>query len=123
MKNLLALIIPLGNLIAACSKEDSSSTGRSAASDPSRIAITVSEKGFEPDPIKVAAGRPVTLVFTRNTDQTCAKEIVVTLDGGKKIDRPLPLNTPVELVATFPKAGTLSYACGMDMMKGTIVVE
>ena len=123
MKNLLVAIIPLGLLITACSKEDSSSAGRSTTSDPSRIAITVSEKGFEPDPIKVAAGKPVTLVFTRSTDQTCAKEIVLTMEDGKKVDRQLPLNTPVELAATFPKTGTLSYACGMDMMKGTIVVE
>jgi hypothetical protein len=31
--------------------------------------------------------------------------------------------TPVEIAATFPKAGKLGYACGMDMIKGTVVVE
>ena len=123
MKNLLVLIIPLGLSIAACSKEESSSGGRSGASDPSRIPINVTERGFEPDPVNVPSGKPVTLVFTRKTDQTCAKEIVLTMEDGKKVERKLPLDTPVELAATFPKAGQLSYACGMDMMKGTIVVQ
>lgn len=94
MKNLLVVIIPLGLLVAACSKEESSSAGRPSPSESSRVAITVSEEGFEPDPIKVAAGKPVTLVFTRNTDQTCAKEIVTTMADGTKIDRKLPLDTP-----------------------------
>ena len=31
----------------------------------------------------------------------------------------LPLNTPVEIAATFPTAGKLGYAC-MDMVRGTV---
>ena len=91
--------------------------------DASRIEITVTKKGFEPDNIKVPAGKPITLVFTRKTEQTCAKEVVVTLAPDKTIERKLPLDQPVEIVATFPKAGTLGYACGMNMTKGVIVVQ
>ena len=46
----------------------------------SRIAITVSRRGFEPGEITVAAKKPVTLVFTRTTEATCAKSIVVVVD-------------------------------------------
>lgn len=92
-----------------------------AAAD--RFAIKVTEKGFEPDNVKVPAGKPVTLVFERTTDETCAKQVVVTLDDGKTVQKDLPLNQPVEIAATFPKAGTLGWACGMDMLKGTIVVQ
>ena len=91
--------------------------------DTSRIEITVTRRGFDPGEIKVPAKKPVTLVFTRKTDQTCTKSVVLTLDDGKKVERELPLDTPVELAVTFPKAGKLGYACGMDMTKGIIVVQ
>ena len=47
---------------------------------------------------------------------------MLTVDG-KKIEKSLPLDAPVEVAATFPKAGKLDYACGMDMIKGTIMVQ
>jgi plastocyanin domain-containing protein len=89
----------------------------------SRIEISVTRSGFEPGNISVPAKKPVTLVFTRKTDATCTKSVVVTVGDGKKIERELPLDKPVELAVTFPKAGTLSYACGMDMNRGIIVVR
>ncbi len=78
---------------------------------------------FEPDDVKVPAGKPVTLVFERMTDETCAKQVVLKMADGSKIERDLPLGKPVELAATFPAAGKLGYACGMDMIKGTITVQ
>jgi plastocyanin domain-containing protein len=94
-----------------------------AAADPKRVPITVTSKGFEPEGITVPAKTPLTLVFTRKTEATCTKKIVVKLGDGKTIERPLPLDTPVEIAVTFPKAGKLGYACSMDMNKGTITVQ
>lgn len=98
----------------------------SASADPkpkdTRIEIRVTTKGFEPDAITVPAKKPVTLVFTRTTDATCTKSVVLKLDSGK-VERDLPLDKPVEIAVTFPKAGKLGYACGMDMTKGTILVQ
>lgn len=88
-----------------------------------RLEISVTKKGFEPESVNVPANKPVTLVFTRKTQATCTKEIVLKLADGKKIERALPLDTPVEIAVTFPKAGKLDYACGMDMNKGFIVVQ
>lgn len=88
-----------------------------------RFEIAVTKKGFEPEITHVPANKPVTLVFTRKTAATCTKEIVVTMADGKKIERALPLDTAVEIPVTFPKAGKLGYACGMDMNKGVIVVQ
>src|SRR5690349_6726523 len=76
-----------------------------------RIAIAVTKKGFEPDNIKVPAGQPIALVFTRTTEQTCTKKVVVMVDEATKIQRDLPLDQPVEIAVTFPKPGKLSYAC------------
>ena len=90
---------------------------------PARIEVSVTKRGFDPDSITVPANQPVTLVFTRKTDETCTKSVVLTLDDGKKIERALPLDKPVEIAMTFPKAGKLGYSCSMDMAKGVIVVE
>jgi plastocyanin domain-containing protein len=115
MKKLLALVLPLAL------------TGSALADAPikntSRIEVAVTKQGFNPDSINVPANKPVTLVFTRKTDQTCAKSIVVNLDDGKKIERDLPLDKPVEIAVTFAKAGKLSYACSMGMTKGVIAVQ
>ncbi|MBV8760808.1 MAG: cupredoxin domain-containing protein [Deltaproteobacteria bacterium] len=93
-----------------------------AAKSP-RFEIAVTRAGFDPGTVKVPAKTPLTLVFTRKTDATCAKSIVLTLADGKTIERELPLDKPVEITATFAKAGTLEYACGMHMTKGILVVQ
>lgn len=89
----------------------------------SRVEILVTNRGFEPETINVAAKKETTLVFTRKTEKTCTKSVVVKMDDGKKIERELPLDKPVEIAVTFPKAGKLGYACSMDMNKGVIVVQ
>ena len=103
---------------AACKKDPGNAEAR-----PGRIAIAVTEDGFKPDNIRVPKGQPVTLVFERKTDVTCAKDIVVYIDENQKVERSLPLNQPVEIAATFPRAGSLTYACSMDMVKGQIHVQ
>ena len=118
------------SLGTACNKDAPTSEPATATAPPTakpaaldRLEITVTEDGFKPEDVKVPANKPVTLVFTRKTDNTCAKEVVMTMSDGSKIERKLPLNEPVEVATTFPTAGTIGYACGMDMMKGTVTVQ
>ena len=84
------------------------------------IAITVTEDGFEPPVVTVAAGQPVKLVVTRKTTKTCATELVMKEHN---INQPLPLDTPVEITFTPTHPGELTYACAMDMYKGKVVVK
>jgi len=112
-------LLSLMTLLALCA----TAVADPPAKKPARIAIAVTKRGFEPDEIKVPAREPVMLVFTRKTDQTCTKSVVITLDDGKKLERDLPLDKAVEVAVTFPKAGKLGYACSMDMAKGVIVVQ
>jgi plastocyanin domain-containing protein len=60
------------------------------------------------------------LVVTRRTEQTCAKEIVIE---GQEMRRALPLNQAIEIRLSAKKARTLRFACGMDMLGGTVVIE
>ena len=85
-----------------------------------RVSIRVTNKGFEPSTVKVEVGRPVVMVVTRTTEKTCAKEIVIQ---ERKIHQALPLDRAVEIRFTPRKRGTLRYACGMDMIAGTLVVR
>jgi plastocyanin domain-containing protein len=112
------LLVCLSIVLLGCKKD-----APSKPSGGSRFEIAITEQGFEPRDVTVPAGKPVTIVFDRKTDQTCAKQIVLDVGDGKKIEKDLPLDTPVEIAATFPKAGKLGYACAMDMMKGTITVQ
>ena len=85
------------------------------------VALSVTEKGYEPSPLQLKKDEPVKLVVTRKTDQTCATEIVMKEYG---INTPLPLNTPVEIAFTPNKTGTLTYGCAMSqMISGVFMVE
>jgi plastocyanin domain-containing protein len=85
---------------------------------PVRHAIEVDASGYHPDRVEARAGEPVTLVFTRVTDDGCGQELVIASQG---LRRDLPLNEPVEVTFT-PEAGEISFACGMDMYRGAVVV-
>lgn len=84
-----------------------------------KIELTVTGDGFSPTPVKVKKGEPLTLVVTRKTDRTCAKELVLPSEG---INVPLPLDKPVEVRLTPQKTGELKYGCGMNQMIGGVLV-
>ena len=85
-----------------------------------KVEIEVTKDGFSPSSVNVEAGAPVDLVFVRRTDETCAKEVVLP---PMNVRTPLPLNERVSIRLPPQKAGTLAFTCGMNMLKGTIVVR
>jgi plastocyanin domain-containing protein len=84
------------------------------------VALAVTAEGFSPSTIRLQRGEAVTLVITRTTDETCAKEIVIPDYAVRKA---LPLGQPVAIELTPSKTGTVRYTCGMDMVSGVLVVE
>lgn len=88
-----------------------------AASGP-RVIVT--EKGFEPSRVEVRAGAPTRITFVRTTEKTCATEVLIP---SLNIKRALPLNEPVVVEFTPSKGGEISFACGMNMLKGSVVVH
>ncbi|MGH7682394.1 MAG: cupredoxin domain-containing protein [Candidatus Eiseniibacteriota bacterium] len=83
------------------------------------IKVSVTEKGFEPSEIHVKRGETVVLEITRQTDITCATEVVIG-DGGTPT--PLPLNKAV-LVPIGRVNATTKFACGMNMYTGTVIPD
>lgn len=81
--------------------------------------VEITSKGFEPESLKLKAGAPAKVTFVRKTDETCAKEVVIKDYG---IERKLPFNEPVTVEFT-PRKGEFTFACGMNMIKGKLIVE
>ena len=82
--------------------------------------ILVNEQGFEPAKIALRAGVPARLTFIRTTNKTCGTEVVFP---SLNIKRALPLNEPVIIEFTPAKAEDIAFACGMNMLRGAVVVQ
>ena len=87
---------------------------------PGEVAIEVTDEGFVPATVTIPKGKPATLVFTRQVDGTCAKEVVFTASGEK---HDLPLKQAVRVTLPAERPDTVDYACGMNMLTGKIVSE
>jgi plastocyanin domain-containing protein len=86
----------------------------------SEVQVAVTDRGFEPAEIAVKRGQNVTLAITRQTDMTCATDVVV---AGTEIRQDLPLNQTVKISLGKVEADTVRFACGMGMIEGTIVAR
>ena len=82
--------------------------------------MTVSGAGYEPSRIEVERGRPVKVAFYRKDAKNCAGEVVFpSLNVRKKL--PVGKTTIVEI--TPKDSGELAFACGMGMLRGTLVIR
>lgn len=76
--------------------------------------------GYSPDVIVVKAGVPVRLSFYRDETASCSEQVVFS-DFGIARDLPAFKTTVVEF--TPDSAGEYTFACGMNMMRGKLIVE
>ena len=83
------------------------------------IKVTV-KGGYSPDVIAVEAGRPVRLDFYRDETASCSEQVVFR-DFGIARDLPAFKTTTIEF--TPEKPGEYTFACGMNMMRGKLIVE
>jgi plastocyanin domain-containing protein len=83
------------------------------------VRITV-HGGYEPSTVRVAAGKPVRLLFDRQETATCSEELVFPAFGLRKF---LPAHQTTTLEVTPPSPGTYEFTCGMGMLHGRLVAE
>lgn len=82
--------------------------------------VGITEHGYQPAAFRLRRGIPARVTFLRKTDTTCGTEVVFPDYG---ITRELPLNTPVLVRFTPTKSGEFTFTCGMQMMRGKVIVR
>lgn len=94
-------------------------SARTGGSGVQEIKVTV-KGGYTPDVIVVKQGKPVRLDFYRDETASCSEQVIL---GDFHIARDLPAfkTTPVQF--TPDKAGEFTFTCGMNMMRGKLIVE
>jgi len=83
------------------------------------IKVTV-KGGYSPDVIVIKKDVPVRLNFYRDETSSCSEQVVFG-DFGIARDLPAFKTTPIEF--TPDKAGEFTFACGMNMLRGKLIVE
>jgi hypothetical protein len=112
----------LGLRAAPTSSGTAGSTSEARPSVPQmqEVRVAVTEASFDPQRTTLRAGAPARITFTRTSDKTCATAVVFE---SLNIRRELPLNVPVTIEFIPDKAGEIAFACGMNMLHGTVVVQ
>jgi len=105
---------------AALNNPPSPASAPTEKSSEQTARIVLNEQGYQPASIKLRAGIPARLTFVRQVEATCGTEIILA-DYGIKKD--LPLREPVTVEFTPAKTGEFSFACGMNMLKGVLIVK
>jgi P-type Cu+ transporter len=83
------------------------------------VVITV-KGGYSPNLIRVKEGVPLRLVFDRQENSDCSSRVVFP-DFGVSKSLAAFARTTVELMPA--RTGEFGFACGMNMLHGTLVVE
>ena len=76
--------------------------------------------GYTPDTIVVQAGKPVRLQFYRDETADCSERVVFEQFG---VDQQLPAFQTTAVEFTPDQPGEFPFRCGMNMLKGLLVVE
>lgn len=76
--------------------------------------------GYQPDRIEVRQGQPVRLNFLRQESTPCTEQVIL---GDFGIARELPQGRRVSVEFTPQQPGEFTFHCGMNMVRGQIVVR
>ncbi|NTX09414.1 cupredoxin domain-containing protein [Myxococcus sp. CA056] len=83
------------------------------------VTITV-QGGYQPSEVTLKQGVPARLRFVRKDSGGCGDELLIPDLG---IQRPLPGLSETVVSFTPDKVGAFPFTCGMQMMKGMLVVQ
>ena len=95
-------------------------TAEAAETDGGQEVRVVVRGGYSPNRIRARSGVPLRLVFDRQESGDCTSRVVFP-DFGVSADLPAFGQTALELTPSTP--GEYGFACGMNMIHGTLVVE
>lgn len=76
--------------------------------------------GYVPNTIVIKKGKTTKINFLRKDPSSCLEEVVL---GDFKTRRFLPLNKKVTIELKPKEEGEFTYACGMNMYHGKIIIR
>lgn len=124
LRTLLLLQLSAAALVTAggCNKQEPALGPVGTAASPRRVELSVSNQGFKPARIRGRPGESITLVVRYDKSAgECGREVVLP---AQKIRVSLTEQQPTEIALTLPRdKGEVGFTCGMDMLRGAIVVE
>jgi plastocyanin domain-containing protein len=83
------------------------------------IKVTV-KGGYSPDVIVVRKDMPVRLNFYRDETSSCSEQVIF---GDFGIARDLPAYKTTTVEFTPDRTGEFTFTCGMNMLRGKLIVE
>lgn len=118
----MILFVLFSIFLSPLAAEARSSHTRSGAAPPrvQEATITLTDKGYKPEKVRLRRGIPARITFVRKVAATCATEVIIE---GYNIRRELPLDQPVIVEFTPVKAGEIEYTCSMKMVGGKISIN
>lgn len=93
---------------------------RNAVIPEGAFKIVVSKNGFTPQEISYKQNQPLKLAFYRADKENCGSEVIFK---DLNIKKKLPVGKVVLIDIPTDKTGEISFACGMDMYQGKIIVQ
>ncbi len=91
-----------------------------APKPPVQVSITIRDDGPHPAVVQAAAGRPIVLVVTRETNRLCTDEIVVP---SFHLRTRLPYGKPVTISLPASGRGDIRLECPREDGAGQVVVN
>lgn len=82
--------------------------------------VILSKDGYEPSTVTFAKGEPTKIAFYRKDAENCGSEVIFK---ALNITKKLPVGEVVVVDLGDVKGKEVSFACGMDMYKGKVVLS
>lgn len=90
------------------------STGRE------QVIKVVVKGGYSPDTIQATVGVPLRIIFDRQESGSCTEKVILS---AFRVAADLPAHRRTEVVFTPEVAGVYDFACGMNMVHGTLIIN
>ena len=82
--------------------------------------VILSKDGYSPETVTFKKGEPMKIAFYRSDEENCGGEVVFK---DLKITKKLPVGEVVVVDLSDMKGSEVSFACGMNMYKGKVLVQ
>lgn len=85
-----------------------------------QVINVVVKGGYSPDTIQATRGVPLRIIFDRQESGSCTEKVIIS---AFRIAADLPAHQKTEVVLIPETAGVYDFACGMNMVHGTLIIN